>query len=213
MAKIICISDTHCQLEKVKIPDGDILIHSGDLTFQGTESEIAIELNKLANIKHDKKLKHVVLIAGNHDFLPEKNFNLMNQMCKDNGVIYLQDSGVELEGIKFYGSPSSNFFFDWAFNYYEPDLYKLYQKIPLDTNVLLTHGPCRGILDMTVRGEEVGSISLRKRVFELPELKLHNAGHIHSSRGHLKLKNIDFVNSSICNEKYQPINLPLVISI
>ena len=79
--KLICISDTHCQLENVKVPEGDILLHSGDLTYRGNVQEISAELKKFK--PHVDAFKKVIVIDGNHDWLGERNFALMKQMCEE----------------------------------------------------------------------------------------------------------------------------------
>ena len=90
-------------------------------------------------------------------------------------AIYLEDSGVVIDGLKFWGSPWTPEFFDWAFNARRGlQLFDKWQKIPLDTDVLITHGPPAGILDLVVtrQGEaQVGCNDLLRRIHELKKLK------------------------------------------
>ena len=93
--RLVCISDTHNDLDSVKIPDGDVLIHAGDLAMMGTPGETAAELIKLARLPHKTK----ILIAGNHDFLPERNPELFRALVQDAGVkalTYAQAAGLSL---------------------------------------------------------------------------------------------------------------------
>jgi hypothetical protein len=59
-------------------------------------------------------------------------------------VIYLNDSGVEIDGLKFWGSPVQPYFHNWAFNRIGDDICKHWELIPLDTDILITHGPVKG---------------------------------------------------------------------
>jgi len=209
--KIIAISDTHCQLNKIKLPYGDILIHSGDLTNRGSIQEIAKELNELK--KYKDQFKKIILIAGNHDLLSEENPNLMKQMCIDNGIEYLCDSGYEIDGIKIWGSPVQPEFNDWAWNRNSFEIIKHWNAIPDDINILVTHGPPYGILDQTtyangdLRPGFLGCPRLLERIKELKDLDLHFFGHIHHPGGQQKhLFGKSFYNCAICDEIYCPTN-------
>lgn len=194
------------------MPEGDVLVHSGDLTYRGTVTEISNELFKLARLS--EKFRYTLLISGNHDWLGEYNPSLMAQLCKDNGITYLDDSGICIDGVNFYGSPYQPEFCEWAFNL--PRGEKLKQKwalIPDDTHVLITHGPPAGILDKTPYGEAVGCEDLYRRTKELTNLKLHVFGHIHDGYGQLILGETTFVNASTCTEQYKPTNKPIVVTI
>jgi Icc-related predicted phosphoesterase len=209
MTKIVCISDTHCRLRQVDVPDGDILLHAGDLTFQGTVTEISQELRELERIA--KRFKAVVAIAGNHDWLGEYNPTLMKQMYTDVGVDYLFDSWVIKEGLTIYGSPFQPEFCEWAFNLPRgAELAAKWALIPDSIDVLLTHGPPKGIRDLTPHGERVGCDDLYRRVMQVKP-QLHVFGHIHYSYGIELFDGITFVNASTCDERYRPTNEPIII--
>ena len=219
--KLVLISDTHCQLDKITIPDGDILVHTGDLTYRGNLQETSKELFELS--KHRARFKNIVLIEGNHDWLGERNPTIMDQMCADNGITLLRDSGITIDGIRFYGSPHQPEFCNWAFNLPRGQALKeKWDLIPADTQVLLTHGPPMGILDNVERFngkkceyyiEHVGCADLYKKVMEMKELKLHVFGHIHGSYGKHKVVDTLFVNASNCTEQYKPTNAPIIVEI
>lgn len=216
--KIVCLSDTHCQLNRVTIPDGDILVHSGDLTYRGTVSEISKELYELS--KHRARFKAIVMVEGNHDWLGQRNPTLMDELCDDNGIILLRDSSAIIEGIRFYGSPWQPEFCQWAFNLPRGKALKeKWSLIPDDTQVLITHSPPHGILDVVERFnkklkiedvEHVGCEDLYHRVMELKKLRLHNFGHLHFGYGVFQVGSTTFVNSAACTEQYSPINPPIV---
>jgi Icc-related predicted phosphoesterase len=213
--RLVCISDTHNQLDKVNIPAGDILLHAGDLTGKGTIPEVQKELYQLSLLNFSHKLT----IAGNHDFLFEKQPALAKQLCEDNGIIYIHEKEIIINGVKFYGANWQPEFFDWAFNLKRgKELEDKWALIPDDTNVLITHGPPMNILDKTPdhytrMGQHVGCEDLTNRIKQLKELKLHVFGHIHHGYGHIKLNDVMYCNASICNEQYKPVNKPYVFDI
>jgi Icc-related predicted phosphoesterase len=212
--KIVCLSDTHNCNEHLTVPDGDILIHAGDATIQGSVPEIEAFNEWFANLPH----KHKVFVAGNHDWLFEIN-NLYARKHLSDKIVYLQDSSTEIEGLKIYGSPWQPRFFDWAFNLMRgAELAEKWKLIPNDTDILITHGPPNGILDEVPRKffvENTGCEELLKKVEELSKhkLKLHIFGHIHCGYGQTEKFGVKFVNASNCDESYEPTQLPIVIDL
>lgn len=212
--KLVLISDTHCQLSSVVIPDGDILIHARDLTYRGDIQETSKELFELS--KHRARFKNIVFVEGNHDWLGERNPAIMDQMCQDNGITLLRDSSITIEGINFYGSPWQPDFCNWAYNLPRGQALKdKWDLIPDNTNVLITHSPPKGILDLVPRpkGFHAGCDDLYNRVMQLKDLKLHVFGHLHMNHGTLNIGNTTFVNASNCTEAYKPTYKPIIISI
>ena len=113
--KIVCISDTHGHTNKdFHIPDGDVIVHAGDLTAHGSPDEFLKFIEWFVQLPH----KHKVFIAGNHDFVCEKHPKLIDDYLKevnDPGLHYLNESGVVIDGVKFWGSPWTPRFGNWAF--------------------------------------------------------------------------------------------------
>lgn len=208
--RIVCISDTHNRtsgtLSPEKIPEGDVLIHAGDMTSMGELGEAHSFAQWLSHLPHKRK----VVIAGNHDFCFEHpNANARGFFPDD--VTYLHDSGCEIDGVKFYGSPYQPEFFNWAFNLKRGEALKeKWAQIPEDTEVLITHGPPYSILDFVPRDNEwVGCRDLLCRVRALPKLKLHVFGHIHLHGGQMmEERGVKFVNAACCDERYYPV-LPI----
>lgn len=213
--KIVCLSDTHNCNDQIAVPPGDILLHSGDATITGTLHEIKLFNEWFAGLPHRFK----IFVAGNHDWLFEQDRDAAERLL-DLGIIYLQDSSAEIEGLKIYGSPWQPRFYDWAFNLNRgPEMAAKWRLIPDDIDVLITHGPPNGILDAvpTQWGiENAGCEELRKRVEEITrrgKLKLHAFGHIHCGHGMARELGTIFVNASTCNEQYEPTQSPVVIDI
>lgn len=219
--KICCISDTHEQHHMIEdMPPADVLVHAGDFTGRGFGGAI----ESFAHWLRDQPYKHKIVIAGNHDLTFESTGwaqRLLEDVCPR--VHYLNESGVEIDGVKFWGSPWTPAFHNWAFNAERgADIRRHWNKIPDDTNVLITHGPPWGILDV-VRHEfnpssdgPLGCADLKERVLQLKQLKLHVFGHIHDGYGTVPASSLcqtTFVNASICNEKYRPNNRPVVVEL
>lgn len=190
--KILCISDLHSQFpSKEKLPSADMIICAGDSTNLGRPQEVAQFFQWFSNVNYQYK----ICIAGNHDFLFQE-YSLIQAFIPGN-VIYLFDNMVEIEGKIIYGTPWQPWFGGWAFNRSEFELIELYNRIPEEVNILVTHCPPRGILDETIMGEKCGSNSLFEKLSTLTKLELHVFGHIHESGGQLYEHNgIKFVNAS-----------------
>ena len=213
--RIVCISDTHTCNEEIVVPDGDILVHAGDSLTNGTIQEFEAFIGWFTSLPH----LHKFLIAGNHDWVfqlfPDKATGMIPP-----SIVYLQDSSVELMGMKVYGSPWQPRFYDWAFNLNRgPEMAEKWAMIPEDTEILITHGPPQGILDEVETefgGSHEGCEELRQRVEHLAKygkLKLHIFGHIHSGHGVHEEFGVKFVNASICDEEYKPSQRPIVIDL
>lgn len=198
-------------MDRVLLPEADVLVHAGDLTYSGTPKEISKELKILK--EKAKNYKRIIVICGNHDWLGEEIPHLMKQLCDDNGITYLCDSYIEVDDKIFYGSPYQPEFCDWAFNLPRgSELAAKWALMPDKVDILITHGPPKGILDQTPYGERVGCDDLYRRVIEVrPEL--HVFGHIHHGYGIKHFNGITFVNAAICTEQYSPANKPIVIDL
>lgn len=223
--KIVCISDMHLQ-HLDKLPEGDILVDAGDMTFQGNIKEITQAADWRKQIKNSYGYREVICIAGNHDWLFQKDPTMARLIMRERGITYLEDAMVELDGLKIFGSPWQPEFGGWAFNLSRDtaDLRDKWANIPDDVDVLITHGPPLGIGDRTKGWVDprtgilrppaaVGCYDLKERVAKLPKLKLHVFGHIHHSYGEYRWNGAIFANASVCNEKYRPVHKPLVFDI
>ena len=206
--KLVIISDTHDRHEQLgELPEGDILIHAGDHTGGGDSYCLNRAWSWLARQPH----RYKILTGGNHDFGLEKCVSpeLLNQM-RDINMHYLEDSGAVIEGVSFWGSPWTPRFYDWAFMYGVPTK-RWKEKVPDSVDVLITHGPPRGILDKPHgRQPSCGCVDLRNRVREVRP-KVHCFGHIHGSYGKVEEGGTVFINASVVDERYQVVNRPVEV--
>jgi Icc-related predicted phosphoesterase len=206
--KLVLISDTHGKHRHFETPQGDVLIHAGDIMSSGWDSSEIRDFNAWLG---DQPQTHKIVIAGNHDWLFEKHRSTRNLLTN---AIYLEDSGVEIDGVEFWGSPVQPEFMNWAFNRKRgEDIKKHWDLIPEGTDVLITHGPPAGFRDWTkVGNESLGCRNLRETVARI-QPKLNVFGHIHGGYGEDHDGRTHFVNASLLNEAYKPVNKPIVVEL
>ena len=207
--KLVCISDTHGYHDTMHVPAGDVLIHAGDLTKRGTVEETRAAAEWLERLPHE----HKIVIAGNHDFLFERDPAAARALFTH--ATYLEDQAVVIDGVRFYGSPYTPEFFNWAFMLPRGDALRAkWSHIPNGTDVLVTHGPPHKILDLTLHGDRAGCEALAERVAELKP-RLHVFGHIHEGYGTQgdASSETHFMNASICTFDYRPKNAPIVFDL
>ena len=207
--RVVAISDTHGLHNQLQMPKGDMLLHSGDVAKRGSEQEIIAFLNWFSQ----QDFKYKIFIAGNHDFYFERTSEKEIADLIPKNVIYLNDSGVTIEGINIWGSPVQPRFFNWAFNRDRgADIDQHWQLIPENTDILLTHGPPHGILDKTFQGLDVGCEMLLERINKI-QPKYSIFGHIHEAYGQVTKNNIHFINASVVNLRYMVVNPPVEFEI
>ncbi len=206
--KVVAVSDLHGYLPD--IPSCDLLLIAGDicpaydhsLTFQQhwLDTEFRWWLKK-------RSAKTIVGIAGNHDFLFQEKPHWVPKLP----WIYLQDSGIEIDGLKVWGSPWQLIFPApnvWAFNLSEEELYQKWCLIMEDTDIVVLHGPPLGYGDIAPRMnksgfENVGSPSLLRRLKSINP-KLVVFGHIHEGFGCWQDGSIKLANVSFVDAQYKP---------
>lgn len=209
--RIVAISDTHCQLSKVKVPQGDLLIHCGDWTYTGQQHEMIAFGNHLRKLKHPHKL----LIPGNHDLTMDplhENYHVdaIKWINTDSTVTIAINEPVHILGLNILCCSMIPKVGRWAFGYddlVKHDFYGQYLDKKID--ILVTHGPPRGILD---EDAHYGCLELRAFV-EAVKPKYHLFGHCHGNYDILTLGETTFVNASTCNMSYLPTNKPVILEI
>ena len=240
---ITAISDTHNKHNQLngKLPGGHILIHSGDITSLGRKHEVTDFIKWF-----DKQdYTHKIFIAGNHDMSFDREILLRNKLahfegrnvndydtsCSEgkpqwleemlgnlpNGIYYLENTSVKIEGLNIWGSPySPSFGYGWGFNADRGhDITQIWNEIPMDTDIVITHSPIYGYNDRTLNtNQNVGCADLYHRLHEVKP-HLHFAGHIHEGYGYGTIPykdewgDIYTFNPSTCNLRYEAINDPI----
>jgi Icc-related predicted phosphoesterase len=186
--KILHISDTHSfhgLFPMSRFEGIDVVIHSGDCSNYKDPYRNEQEVRDFIAWYSTIPVAVKIYVAGNHDTSIEKRL-ITRADFMDNGIIYLENEGMHVGNTYFYGSPHTPSFGEWAFMKARHKLYKVWDAIPEDTDVLITHGPPKGILDLSEDRhhnlEMCGCSALRKRV-EKMNLKAVCFGHIHDSDG------------------------------
>jgi Icc-related predicted phosphoesterase len=199
--RIVCISDTHNQTPK--LPPGDILIHAGDLTNQGSYSELKKTIEWLENTSFAAK----IVVAGNHDITldppffrakeskwkwasPQDPEKCRKLLLESKEIIYLEHEAVTiyLEGkgtcVRVFGSPFSPGRRGWAFQYWgEEEARDMWETKEMEgCDVVVTHTPAYGHGDSTMEGERAGCVGLKRRLEQVRPM-IHLCGHIHDGRG------------------------------
>jgi Icc-related predicted phosphoesterase len=208
--RVVLISDTHGRHRDVTVPEGGMLVHAGDWSMDSEDEVIADFTQWMAEQPH----KHKIVIAGNHDrnveFFPEK---YVPQLQKH--ATYLDRSGIAIEGFTFWGSPWTPFFHSdyWRFHTHSvQERTDMWDKIPSDLDILITHGPPSRILDRTLEGDYAGDAQLLTAV-DTKTPRFHVFGHIHEGYGIREFSKTTFINASVLNRTYRLVNSPVVIEL
>jgi len=191
--RIVAIADTHTFTDELVVPDGDVLIHAGDIGRGGTLDELEPAAAWIAAQPH----RHKVIVAGNHDWLFVHDPGRARALFSGPRSHYLEDDEVTIEGLRFYGSPWQPEFNDWAFNLPRGEpLARVWSKIPRGIDVLVTHGPPAGVGDRGGYGpERAGCEDLRARVIHVAP-RVHLFGHIHQDGGAWQLGPTMYINAT-----------------
>lgn len=225
MPRIVAISDTHERNLNTQwdIPDGDIFIHAGDLTARGSLDSLARMARQISRLPH----RYKIMVGGNHDRSLALNDPEIVRKARESlypHMIYLQDETVEIMGIRFYGFPWLPYHAGVVPEFRCFNLENTYEKIieiPIDTDVLITHGPPSGILDLARDGDRIGDPALTSTVMYSIMPRVHIFGHCHEGYGRFPFiynynfpsQRIDFYNVSGCDADYKPANPATVIDL
>ena len=235
--RITHISDTHNKHNQLNglLPGGDLLIHSGDISSLGRQSEVERFVKWFNSIDN---YANKIFIAGNHDMSFDSEQLLVNKLKHFDGVsdsdefvsigkpqwlevlltsdlnqnvFYLENSFVMLDDIKIWGSPiTPTFGYGWGFNVNRGyDINQIWNRIPNDTDIVITHGPIHSYCDRTSRGGlNVGCEQLYHRLNEV-QPQLHFSGHIHEAYGYRATDWGYAFNGCNCDLSYLVNNKPM----
>ena len=187
------ISDTHTYHNDIDTGKSDFLVHCGD--YSSSRYSARKDFFNFIDWYKDRDSKYKILISGNHDFETYKNLNSARKELEKRDIIYLENESITIEGYKFYGTPYTQIFFDWAYMLNEKKLKMNFDLIENDTDILITHGPPYSILDKNLQNKKCGSKELLEAIKKI-SARLILFGHIHESAGSLERYNKLFVNAS-----------------
>lgn len=205
---IACISDTHGYHRAIpEMPEADILIHSGDITFNG-ELDVVKDFNDWLG---ELPYSHKIVIAGNHELTFEEIPMIATSLLTN--AHYLYDSFVKVNGFKIWGSPYTHRYGSWAFMKEKDEMNHHWINMPHDADVVVTHGPAYTILDRNGTGQYCGCEALYNRL-QIVRPQLHIHGHIHEGYG-MECKNgITHINAALMSGVgYGIYNKPKVVEI
>lgn len=201
--KIVAVSDTHREFNKLKIPKADVFIHAGDIDCY----EFSSELRKFNTWLGTVPCTHKLIVAGNHDGFIDRNPVEATRELLTNGT-YLEHEGITIDGVNFWGSPITPQFNNWYFMMGGEGRKEHWENIPMDTDILITHGPPMDILDeLTIGGRHVGCQYLAERIKKVKP-KVHIFGHIHETAGIHIEEGITYMNCSLMDECYSLVHKP-----
>jgi Icc-related predicted phosphoesterase len=201
--RIVVTSGTHGLHDRIEsLPEGDVLIHAGDFMNSGYDPQDVCSFDRWLG---KQSFESRIVIGGNHDRLfqnsPEQTRALLTN------AIYLENSGVTIGGVSFWGSPYTPEFLSWAFMYPRGAAAREYwDQIPDGLDVLITHGPPFGILDQIAQGGEHLGCEELLRAVEDKKPKVHIFGHIHGGAGTFDNGVTRFINAAYLNERYKPLD-------
>jgi hypothetical protein len=199
--RLVLSSDTHgLHYLIMNLPDGDVFVHAGDFMNSGLHPEEILSFNLWLT---KQPIEHRVVCGGNHDRL----FQLAGALARGllSNATYLENTGVTINGVSFWGSPYTPEFFNWAFMYRRGAEAKRYwDQIPAGLDVLITHGPPYGILDQTTAGGKHHGCEELLKAVKAKKPKVHIFGHIHGGAGTFENRNTRFINTAYLDEQYRP---------
>lgn len=209
--KIVALSDPHGSLHSFEVPECDLLLIGGDVCPVDESHEVPHQRAWLRDVFSpwlaEQPAKEIVWIAGNHDFACEGDG--FWRVAEEFPGHYLCDSSIEIDGVKIYGSPWVPNLPGWAFHAADPRFQELGDKYPDDADILLLHGPPKGILDSIPGWGGVGAPHVASAINRvMPKHVIF--GHIHESYGLEKIGDVTFRNVAHMDEGYNPVNLPHV---
>jgi Icc-related predicted phosphoesterase len=210
--RVCLISDTHGKHGVLRVPECELLVHCGDFSRGGrTRQQLDDTLAWMAR----QAVAHRILVAGNHDFFCEREPAAARAACAAAGVRYVCDEALEIAGVRIWGSPVTPAFHSLAFNRERgAEIRATWDLIPSDLDLLITHGPPRGLGDRVFFGAHVGCEDLLTAVRRARPL-IHAYGHIHEARGEYRLADLPtrFLNVANSPLIFGPPRPPVIVEI
>jgi len=189
--RITVISDTHLMHEKLVLPEGDLLIHCGDLFALGRSNDS--DLKQLDSWFGRQPFDKIVCTGGNHDHVLERA--RARRRAPFRNACYLEDEALQYRGLTIYGAPWVPGLPTHAFHKDRAGLADAWARIPAGVDILVTHTPPKGILDRSSKGASFGCPELTRELRRISP-RVHCFGHVHASAGQTERGHTLFINAS-----------------
>jgi len=193
--RVVCISDTHGKHRHLRMPKGDLLIHAGDFTKFGNLEDAKDFNSWLSELNYATK----IVVNGNHENNADWQANVESIVTN---AIFLKDRSIKVQGLEIYGTD-----FCWPMRQESP----LYAKISSQADIVVAHGPARGLVD--------GRQGCHALLWAMSRIRprLLVSGHIHQAHGvcHGRgaLRGTAFVNAANCQDGYRIGWEPIVLDL
>ncbi|MFI3261384.1 MAG: metallophosphoesterase [Rikenellaceae bacterium] len=210
--KIVAISDLHGYLPQ--LPEADVICIAGDITADEHTKDVEGQW-KWYNEKYlpwveALPARKVITIAGNHDYC-----FLEHTPITTDKHIYLNNSGVEIDGYTFYGSPNTRpAINNYGFSKTSAELTEIFNRIPDKLDFLICHSAPYGVNNCGMLGDESEDLGNKELTEALKDKNIGYifCGHIHTGNHNLgEWRGKKIANVSYCKENKVPAYEPLVI--
>lgn len=228
--RIAVMSDNHGILPQIKDENIELLLICGDIVPLSFQSDMELTKwwfdNNFREWAENLPVEKVIFIAGNHDLMIERDPDWFKvEFPKHSKVTYLQHELYEYISTQdgkvysIFGTPYCKIFGNWAFMREKETLEKLYNEIPNNLDILISHDApllCGlGFINQNVRwgNQEAGNPILASAILNKRPKYVFN-GHIHSGNHQLQeIDNTKLANVSIVDEHYDLVYKPLILDI
>lgn len=191
--RVVALSDTHgFERGMPPLPDGDILLHCGDWS---RDFGHWLDTARFARWVSQQPHRHKIVCPGNHDYAVWEQPVRAVRLFAESGAFMMGKNPLEIEGVTFDGGPwmpLTGYDPPWGFEMGEEELEAAWSRVK-KADVLVSHTPPQGILDVHAQRGPVGCPVLRSHAFRIKP-KVHFFGHMHECRGSVQEGGIDFVN-------------------
>ena len=205
--KAVVLSDNHTNYD-FETPEGDLLIHCGDFTFHGNPNE----MKKFKNYLKEQPHEHKLFIFGNHEKVDKEITYWIEYLEDGTGAKCIHEKAYGIGDLNFFGSSYTPKYLNWGFMQDEETRERYWENMIEGMDVLVTHGPPKGIMGQIEDGTEIGCEYLRKFVDRVKP-KYHFFGHNHAGAGVQTNGHTMFVNAALLTEHYQKFRPPIVVNL
>jgi Icc-related predicted phosphoesterase len=214
------ISDTHSRHQELTVPRADVVIHCGDEANARKPWLNKTESCSFFDWYSSLDIETKVFVPGNHSTAIAEGLVKPSDYPT---VRFLVHEAMTIAGVRLFGSPYTPTFLDWAYMKSHQELDAILTTIPVGIDILVTHGPPKGILDVTHDWGmkeliHVGAKSLAEHVEKRIKPRIHAFGHLHDEAGIRNFGTVtrgttQFINCSVVNSRGKFCNNGILVAI